>query len=134
MRPLLLDTNAYTAFKRGDAEIVQLLKTVDTIGISPIVLGELLGGFRCGNKDQQNREELHAFLSSPRIAMYPITSDTAHFYSHIYAALRKKGCPIPSNDLWIAAQALENGCILCSYDQHFQTIEGLLITTRCDGL
>lgn len=126
MRPILIDTNAYVAFKRGEASVFEVLQHAEILGISPIVLGELLGGFECGNKVKKNRDELLQFLQSPRIRIFPITSDTANFYSQIYSSLRNKGKPIPSNDVWIAAQALENGCVLCSQDKHFKVIEGLI--------
>jgi tRNA(fMet)-specific endonuclease VapC len=126
MRPVLIDTNAYVAFKRGEAAILEVIQCAETIAISPIVLGELLGGFECGNRIKKNRTELQQFLQSSRTKIFPITSDTANFYSQIYSSLKNKGKPIPSNDMWIAAQSLENGCVLCSYDQHFKVIEGLI--------
>ncbi len=126
MRPILIDTNAYTAFKRGDADIVELFRSAEVLAINPIVLGELLGGFDCGNKAQKNRDELQQFLSSSRIEIFPLTADTSTFYAHIYAILRNKGKPIPSNDMWIAATAFEHGCVLCTYDKHFKEIEGLI--------
>jgi len=126
MRPILMDTNAYVAFKHGEESIIEVIKYAEVIGMSPIVLGELLGGFDCGSKTRKNREELQTFLESSRIRLFSLTSDTANFYSHIYSSLRRKGKPIPSNDMWIAAQALEHGCVLCSYDQHFKVIEGLI--------
>ena len=134
MRPILLDTNAYTAFKLADHAIIELIKHTQIIGISPIVLGELLGGFNHGNKAEKNKAELQAFLSSSRVRLYPITADTAHFYSQIYMTLRKKGKPIPTNDLWIAAQAMEHGCMLCTYDAHFNMIEGLITGSTCTEL
>jgi predicted nucleic acid-binding protein len=129
MRPILIDTNAYVAFKRGDPSILEVVQYAETLAISPIVLGELLSGFECGNKNKKNRDELQQFLQSSRVRLLSITSDTANFYSQIYSSLKNKGKPIPSNDLWIAAQTLENGCVLCSYDHHFKTIEGLISGT-----
>ncbi len=126
MRPLILDTNAYAAFKRGDEAILALLQQVEFIGISPIVLGELISGFDAGNRAKNNREELKQFLRSSRIRMYPLTSDTAYFYSQVYLSLKAKGSPIPTNDMWIAAQALEHGGMVCTYDKHFSQIDGLL--------
>jgi tRNA(fMet)-specific endonuclease VapC len=126
MRPILIDTNAYIAFKRGEADIIEIIQQSESIGISPIVLGELLSGFEYGNKTKKNRDELHAFLQSARIKLFPLTSDTANFYTQIYNSLRNKGTPIPSNDMWIAAQALENGCVLCTNDKHFKNVEGLI--------
>jgi predicted nucleic acid-binding protein len=134
MRPILFDTNVYVAFKRGEASILHVIQHTEVIGISPIVLGELLSGFECGNKKKKNRDELQQFLRSPRIRLFPITSDTANFYSQIYSSLKNKGKPIPSNDMWIAAQALENGCILCSYDKHFREIEGLVVGVSLEEL
>ncbi len=126
MRPVLIDTNAYASFKRGDSSILEIIQCAEIIAMSPIVIGELLSGFEWGNKTKKNRDELHKFLASARIKIFPLTSDTANFYSQIYFTLRKKGKPIPSNDLWIAAQALENGCVLCSHDKHFNAVDGLI--------
>lgn len=126
MRPILLDTNAYVAFKQGDTDILEVIQYAEQLAISPIVLGELLSGFECGNRTKKNRDELQQFLQSSRIKLFSITSDTANFYSQIYFSLKNKGKPIPSNDLWIAAQALENGCVLCSHDKHFKVIESLI--------
>ncbi len=134
MRPILIDTNAYVAFKKADSSIQEIIQHAEIIGISPIVLGELLAGFEYGNKTKKNRDELQQFLNSPRAKLFPITSDTANFYSQIYSSLRIKGRPIPSNDIWIAAQALENGCVLCSYDKHFQAIEGLIAASTLSHL
>ena len=102
--------------------------------MSPVVLGELLSGFDHGGKAKQNRKELHQFLESSRISIYPITLDTANFYSHVYLSLKRKGQPMPTNDMWIAAQALENVCALCTYDKHFNAIDGLLIGNTLEEL
>jgi predicted nucleic acid-binding protein len=126
MRPILMDTNAYTAFRRGDVSLLEITQHAETLAISPVVLGELLAGFECGNRTKKNLDELQQFLQSSRVRVFSITSDTAKFYSQIYSALRDKGHPIPTNDMWIAAQALENGCVLCSYDKRFKAIEGLI--------
>lgn len=134
MRPILIDTNAYAAFKQKDPSILEIIQYAETVAISPVVLGELLGGFEYGSKTKKNLDELQQFLQSSRVRVFSITSDTAKFYSQIYSALRNKGHPIPTNDMWIAAQALENGCVLCSYDKHFKVVEGLIIGTTLSEL
>ncbi len=126
MNPILVDTNAYVAFKRGDAEAVAILRTADTIGVSTVVLGELLSGFALGAREADNRRELNEFLASPRVMLLPITGDTAGFYAHVCRQFRRKGKPIPTNDLWIAATALQRGFALFSHDRHFAEIDGLL--------
>lgn len=134
MRPVLFDTNAYTAFKTNNPDIVEIVQQADRIAISPIVIGELLAGFEGGNKTQQNRRELMTFLDSPRIRIFPVTLDTSHFFSQIYDNLKKKGKPIPTNDMWIASQALEHGCVICTHDKHFTFIDGLISGNTCTDL
>ena len=46
-------------------------------------------------------------------------------YALVYAALRLKGKPVPTNDLWIASSSLEHGAALLTLDAHFQNIDGL---------
>ncbi len=128
-RRLLLDTNAYIAFKQGNADVLEILQHADVIGMSSIVLGELISGFSVGTRTQENLTELNAFLDTPRIHIFSVDEVTAAFYAGVYAGLRRKGKPIPSNDLWIAAQTLQQGCKLCSFDRHFQAIDNLLIST-----
>jgi tRNA(fMet)-specific endonuclease VapC len=134
MRPVLIDTNAYSALKRADSAIIEVIQHAEVIAMSPVVVGELLFGFDGGNVAKQNRDELHKFLEAPRVKLFPITSDTAHYYSQVFHILKRKGNPIPTNDIWIAAQALEHGCVVCTYDKHFQAIEGLLIASSLADL
>jgi len=134
MRPVMIDTNAYSAFKRADSAIVQVVQYAEVVAMSPVVIGELLFGFDGGTHAKQNRDELHKFLEVPRVQLYPITSDTAHYYSQIFHVLRRKGKPIPTNDIWIAAQALEHGCVVCTYDKHFHEIEGLIVASSAADL
>jgi tRNA(fMet)-specific endonuclease VapC len=127
MKPVFIDTNAYSAIKRKDHSIVEIVQIVDEIAMSPVVIGELLFGFDGGSKAKQNRKELQDFLDSTRVKIYPITSDTSYFFSQICMSLKRKGKPIPTNDIWIASQCLEHGSIICTYDKHFEEIESLLI-------
>lgn len=129
MKKLLLDTNAYVAFKRGDGEVVELLRHVGEIVVPTVVLGELLAGFALGRREAANREELSAFLSAPRVRVAVMDEETANWYARVYSLLRKKGRPIPVNDLWIAATALQHGLLLLTYDEHFDAIEGLMTIT-----
>ena len=125
MRPIAIDTNAYTAFKRGDVHIVAVLQHAPSILVCVTVLGELLGGFAAGNREQTNRSELTQFISTARVKVVASTAATADLYALVYAALRRKGQPVPSNDLWIAASCLEHGAALLTLDAHFQAIDGL---------
>lgn len=75
---------------------------------------------------EQNKIELQKFLESWRVKVYPVTLDTAHYFALIFCSLKKRGKPIPTNDMWIPAQVMEHGCAVCTYDKHFLWIEGLI--------
>ena len=129
IRHLLLDTNAYTAFKRGISEACEILEHVPFIGISPIMLGELYGGFALGSKEERNLEELEQFLHSRRVHLLETTAETARHYADVYRELRRKGRPIPTNDLWLAATARQYDLAIFSYDAHFHAIDDLQVGT-----
>ena len=65
------------------------------------------------------------FINTPRVKVVPCTAATADLYALVYAALRRNGQPIPTNDLWIAASSLEHGAALLTLDAHFKHIDGL---------
>ena len=125
MRSMVLDTNAYVAFKRGEESIVAVIQRCPDLLICATVLGELLAGFAAGTREAKNRQELSLFMQSPRVRQVTCGSITADNYALIYAALRRKGKPIPANDLWIAASALEHGAGLLTLDAHFAEVDGL---------
>lgn len=130
MKRIIIDTNFYAAFKRNDAEAVAIIRQAEYIGVNSVILGELLAGFRCGNRERQNRLELDQFVASARVDMITLDDETAEFYAQVFSELRLKGRPIPSNDLWLAASALQHGLALATYDEHFSTISGLLLAVR----
>ena len=127
MNKILIDTNIYSRAMRGDHGVLHCLQHVTHIGISSISIGELLSGFKGGNKQDINRQELNIFLDSPRVALYYVDEITAEFYSAILNQLKKQGTPIPTNDIWIAATALQQGLPVYTFDQHFEHIAGLLL-------
>ena len=134
MRPVLIDTNAYAAFKRNDQDILEVIRHAVSIAISPIVGGELIVCFNSGNKAKRNKSELQEFMNSPRVILYPITLDTSHCFSHVFNVLKSKGKPIPTNDMWIAAQAMEHGCVVCTHQKHFASIDGLIAGSTTSDL
>ena len=125
VREILLDTNAYSAFKRNVPDAIEIIRHAPVIGINSIVCGELLGGFAIGKYEAINRQELKQFLSSKRVKLFGLDESTAEYYAMIYRNLRQKGQPIPTNDMWIAASALQHGLAVFTYDGHFQYVDGL---------
>lgn len=124
---LLLDTNAYTALTKGQANIVKKVKQAHRIYLSAVVAGELAFGFRNGNKYEQNQDKLRGFLENPYVHFLTVTQTTADRFGRIATQLKQKGTPIPSNDIWIAAHTFETGADLVTLDKHFNTIDGLVI-------
>lgn len=127
MNVLLIDTNIYSHAMRGDAEIISNLQRAAHIGITVISIGELLSGFKAGNKEKIYRQELNQFLDSPRVTLYGIDEATAEYYCLILNQLKNNGTPIPTNDIWIAAIAFQQGMPLYTKGKHFNKINGLLI-------
>ncbi|MDD5673587.1 MAG: type II toxin-antitoxin system VapC family toxin [Chitinivibrionales bacterium] len=126
MNGILLDTSAYSAMARGNKDVLDAVQTADNIGINPIIIGELLSGFAKGSHESQNLKQLEMFLASVRCVVLPIIKESAQRYAHIHGALRKAGFPIPTNDLWIAATAMEHGLTLVTLDKHFARIPQIL--------
>ena len=127
MKNILLDTNAYVAFKRGVQGAVDIVRLSEQIGVSIIVMGELLAGFVSGGQENRNRKEFSEFLSSPRVRIFPADDETVEYYARIFRQLKNKGKPIPTNDLWIAATAMQHGFAVFTYDNHFSNIDNLLV-------
>ncbi|MDD2454737.1 MAG: type II toxin-antitoxin system VapC family toxin [Kiritimatiellae bacterium] len=127
MKKVLLDTNAVAAFLKGDLRVLDCVAKADSVYLSAIVLGELLAGFRCGTQFERNQSILDTFMACSTVETLPVTTETSDYYGRLFLALRKKGTPMPVNDLWIAAQAMERGAVLISFDRHFDAVPGLRV-------
>jgi len=110
---------------RGSEAVTARIRSAERILISSIVAGELLYGFRHGTRYEENRSQFESFLAHRFVELLPVTFATADRFGLIASALRRNGKPIPSNDIWIAAHALEIGADLLSFDRHFTHIDGL---------
>jgi predicted nucleic acid-binding protein len=119
---LSLDTWAYSAFKRGHPEIQHRIREAFQVQLNPVVLGELRAGFLKGTRLRENLHELAQFLASPHVSVVGVDEETAERYAVIVDSLRQAGTPIPTNDIWIAASAMQYGAILLSTDPHFRAV------------
>lgn len=124
----VLDTSAYVGFKRNVVEVVNMIVTAESILFSPVVLGELMFGFRNGSRFKENMKDLDEFLQHEVVQLMKIGKITSDRYSRIANQLKRKGTPIPANDIWIAAQTMELGAELITFDNHFRAIDGLVCT------
>ena len=127
---VVIDTNAYAAFKRGESAALSVVEKVNQILINPVVIAELLTGFSLGNRESRNIDELKQFLANQNVVSVRIGYSTAEFYASIIKQLRKKGKPIPTNDIWIGASALEYEANIFTFDRHFNDISGITIVGR----
>ncbi len=125
MTRLLIDTSAYSRLLLGNADVREALERADAVYMSVFVLGELYFGFKGGSKEPRNRDLLSRFISRATVRVLPATQETADIFAGIKHSLKRAGTPLPLNDVWIAAHALETGAVLATFDAHFQKIPGL---------
>ena len=124
---ILLDTTAYSELNRGNEAVLAVMRQATTVAIPSIVLGELHSGFKAGTRLLENTERLANFLAKPTVRILNVTEATALRYAEVNYYLRTKGKPIPTNDVWISALALEHGLHLLALDAHFREIPLLLL-------
>ena len=127
MRNITLDTNAYSAFLRGDSSVYGAILQADLVQLPVFVLGELYYGFKGGKKAKLNKTNLSQFLKKGSAELINTSQETATIFADIKHRLKKRGKSIPLNDVWIAALAIETGSVLITYDHHFKIVEGLRI-------
>jgi len=121
----LTDTNVAIASFKEEAVVLEKLKDIpsEQIFVPVIVLGELHYGARKSARIEENLRQLEAFTESSNVL--PCDATTARIYGATRGTLRRGGRPIPENDIWIAAIALQHDLILVSRDSHFEYVESL---------
>jgi tRNA(fMet)-specific endonuclease VapC len=127
MSRLMLDTSAYCVFMRGHQEMKAALNKAVQIYLSPIVLGELHAGFQRGTHRSENERGLIGFLSSARVSIAAIDGETALAYAEIVNFLKRAGTPIPTNDIWIAAGAMQHGLRVLTTDSHYKRVPQVIV-------
>lgn len=127
MTRVILDTSAYSAYMRGHPEVKLALQQAEEISLNPIILGELLAGFMRGRHRRKNEQEMGVFLSSPRVNVLGIDEATAERYAAIINSLWSSGTPIPTNDIWIAASAMQHGLRILTTDVHYRKVAQVLV-------
>lgn len=123
---IALDTNRYTDLCRGDRSITDVLLKAEAVYLPFVVIGELRAGFGAGTRTRANERTLQRFLAKPGVDILFASESTTHHYANLFMQLRSQGTPVPSNDLWIAALALEHDLALATRDEHFRHIPQLL--------
>jgi len=120
---LAVDTNAVIAYREAIPDVCALIDTTDSIFLPAVVLGELLYGANNSAKPEKNERDIIQFANNS--ILMPIDEAVAIRYAKVRYDLKKKGNPIPENDIWIAALCLEQDVPLLSNDGHFDKINGL---------
>ena len=122
---VLLDTSVVVAHLRGIQPAALKLQQFNTLFLPIVALGELLCGVRKSVRAKENLASLQTWLRT--VTLLSLTEATADRYAAIKIELARAGTPIPENDVWIAAHALEHGLPLATRDEHFKRIPGLII-------
>ena len=125
MNGQLVDTNVIIRVLKGQTELFPLFDEIEKLYVSSISIGELMYGAALSKKTDFNQELYSGFCNQMKIIY--VDSDIAKSYGKIKAQLKKKGRPIPENDIWIAATAITAGLSLVTADTDFENIDGLVI-------
>jgi tRNA(fMet)-specific endonuclease VapC len=117
---LILDTNALSAFIDGDSNVGAILSEQQRAAVPVIVLGE----FRYGILGSRHRKTYEAWLDNhlKHFEILPVTAETTLPYAQLRTALKRLGRPIPANDMWIAALAIQHQLPILSRDEHFDAL------------
>ena len=121
-----LDTNRLTDLFQGDAALAERLGLCDEVWIPLVVLAEIKAGFLGGNRRHRNEVLLRKLLSKTTVGVLLPDRETAEHYARLFVQLKRAGTPVPDNDLWIAALALQHDLLLITRDKHFEKIPQLL--------
>ena len=127
----LLDTSVLVdAFRKG-TRFPRTIEGSEAVYLSQVAIGEFKAGLDDTRRSRQQKAALEAFLELPNVVEITLTSATTDLYAKVFRSLREAERPIPVNDIWLAAQALEHGAVLVSNDRHFESVTNLqtLITT-----
>lgn len=119
----LVDTNIVIAYFAGERPLLDRFETAAEVNSSVVTLGELVYGAMKSGRPRENLLRLERLRSA--VTLLKCDAETSRRYGEVKNALRRKGRPIPENDIWIAATALQHGLTLVSRDSDFQQVEGL---------
>lgn len=121
-----LDTNRYVDLCKGVGETAELVATAEAVFLPFVVLAELRAGFALGRRGAENERVLRRFLLKPDVEVLYADEQTTHHYASVFRQLRRQGTPIPTNDVWVAALALQHGLALHDRDKHFDQLPQLV--------
>lgn len=121
----LLDTNIVIALFADEKAVKDHLSKAEEVFVPSIAIGELCFGARKSGKAMENLARVEEFAANS--VVLGCETGTSYRYGEIKDALRRKGHPIPENDIWIAAIALQHGLTLVTRDAHFNGIESLKV-------
>jgi predicted nucleic acid-binding protein len=119
---LALDSNRYTDLCRAVPGVQEVIENAAEVHVPLVVLAEQRAGFAHGSNREKNERVLTQFLNLPAVFVLSPDEQTTFFYADVYAYLRRKGKPVPTNDLWIAALVLQHNLVLFDRDAHFDNL------------
>jgi tRNA(fMet)-specific endonuclease VapC len=122
----LLDTSVIIHFFKNSAKITQILIRFDEVYVSSTIAGELYYGAYASLNPQKHIAQIQSFLSS--CILIQLDVGTSVIYGQLKSDLKRKGTPIPENDIWIAASSIEHNIPLFTTDKHFELMKLDLIS------
>ena len=120
---MILDTNALSAAADRQASALVIVSEAESIALPVIVLGEYRLGIAQSRHRVSYENWLQEWISS--VTLLDIDEETSQSYAALGLELKRKGRPIPTNDLWIAALCRQHALPIVSRDQHFDLVPGI---------
>lgn len=122
---LALDSNVAIRYLNGDHDVVARVSHLSVVILPTVVVGELVYGAENSAQRPANLARYYQFIDT--CVVLPIGRETATLYAQTRLQLKRKGRPIPENDIWIAAQCIEHGWTLATFDAHFKYVDALVV-------
>jgi tRNA(fMet)-specific endonuclease VapC len=122
----LLDTNAAIALSKQNTALETFIRDKEVF-LPVIAIAELMYGAENSDRREENLAKVEAFAQQRVVLNCDL--NTARWYGRIFKQLKDKGKPIPRNDVWIAAIAMQHDLILVTKDAHFNNVDNLKIAS-----
>jgi len=126
----VIDTNKLSDLFLGDKQVANSLRSSEIVYVPVIVIGEFSYGAYAGGKSRHNLALLQDFLGQPSCHALSVDQETATQYAQLRLYLRKRGTPIPANDIWIGALCIQYDLPLLTRDGDFKKLPQIRLVSQ----
>jgi len=121
----LLDTSILIELLRKNHHVLSRLEQIQTVLLPFVAVGELYYGAFKSHRGRQHEDQIRQLVS--HCVVLTGDDETGYWYGFIKNRLWRKGQPIPENDIWIAAIAMQFQLTVATRDKHFLAVDDLRV-------